>query len=95
MSKKLVVTRHPALVEVLAEVGLVDGDTPVVSHVGDPESLRGAHVFGVLPLHLAAVADQVTEAELRLRPEDRGKELDADELRERLVGFRTFKVQEV
>ena len=92
---KLVVTRHPALVTVLKKHGLADDTTPVVSHISDPESIRGKHVIGVLPLHLASVAEKVTEARLRLRPEDRGVELTEAQLEERLVGFFTFKVKEV
>jgi len=50
----IVVTRHLALVEYLREQGLIDEDTDVVAHVTDPEQIRGLHVIGPVPLHLAA-----------------------------------------
>lgn len=78
--KQIVVTRHPALVTLLKERGLVSEDVRVLTHAS-AEDVRGRHVFGVLPLHLAAEAARVTEVPLRLTPEMRGKELDLDTLR--------------
>jgi len=79
--KKLVVTRHAALVEYPRELGLIDKDTPVVDHVDDPAMLAGRHVFGVLPLNLAVVADRVTIIPLAVSPEDRGKDLSIEKVR--------------
>ena len=79
--EKIVVTRHPALVQFLQEEGLVEESTPVLSHA-DAEDVRGKHAFGVLPLHLAAAAAKVTEVPLALRPEHRGQELDLATMRE-------------
>lgn len=79
----IVVTRHPALVEYLQEKGLVGEDVEVLSHVSDPENeLRGKIVAGVLPLHLAAHCVAVIEVPLNLTPEDRGKELSLERVRE-------------
>ena len=88
----LVVTRHPALVELLRELGLVGEDVEVVTHVSDPSVLDGRVVAGVLPLHLAARAWEVWEVRLNLRPEDRGRELSLDELRDRFGGVYRYRV---
>ena len=80
----VVVTRHPALVALLRERGLVTGDCKVLDHATS-EDVRGQHVIGVLPLSLAALADKVTEIPLALTPELRGKELDLETLR-RIAG---------
>jgi hypothetical protein len=88
----VIVTRHAALVEVLAEdYGYVG---PVLAHATAAD-VRGKRVVGVLPLHLAAVAESVTEVTLNLPPELRGKELSVDEVRQHLKGLTTYRVEEV
>jgi hypothetical protein len=83
MSNNLVVTRHPALVQLLRERGLVSSDVEVLTHVEDPTILDDRHVFGVLPLHLAARCASLTEIPLaQIRPEERGTEIKIERLRE-------------
>ena len=82
--KTIIVTRHPALVEYLREARIVEGkeSIEVLSHVDNPELIRGKHVFGVLPLHLAAFAASITEVPLSIPAEMRGKELTLEEVRQ-------------
>src|SRR5690606_40833545 len=87
----LIVTRHAALVDYLRELG-VDDSTPVKSHVS-ADDVRGRHVCGVLPMHLAAEAASVTEIPLALTPEDRGQELSIDRIREIAGDPRTYFVR--
>ena len=87
----VVVTRHPALVQLLQERGLIHEDTPVLTHV-TPEDVADQHVIGVLPLSLAAQARSVTEIPLALAPEDRGKELSIERLREIAGDAITYRV---
>ena len=78
----LVVTRHPSLVDYLVDQGLVGPlrlDKKIITHAS-PEDVRGRHVIGVLPLHLAAEAASVTEIPLAVPPEWRGRELTLAEL---------------
>ena len=79
--KKIIVTRHMALVEYMRGLGIVGPETPVIQHAM-PEDIRGMHVFGVLPLRLAAAAGAVTEIPLAVEHEDRGRELTLGRLRE-------------
>lgn len=90
----VVVTRHPALVALLVEKGLVPEGTPVIDHA-TPEDVAGKHVYGVLPLSLAAKAALVTEIPLKLTLEQRGKELTLDELRQCAGTPTTYRVEEV
>ena len=92
MSSNIIVTRHPALVEVLREDFGIDG--PVLAHA-TADDVRGKRVVGVLPLHLAAVAESVTQVTLNLPPELRGKELTVEEVRKHLKGLTTYRVEEV
>ncbi len=78
----IVVTRHKALVELLRERGIIDEAATVLEHVTDPAQIAGQDVIGVLPLSLAAGAASVTEIPLALTPDDRGKELSIERLRE-------------
>lgn len=77
----IMITRHPALVDHAREIGLIDADTPVLAHASE-DDIKGKHVIGVLPLHLAALAASVTVIPLALTPEDRGRELDIARVRE-------------
>ena len=77
---KICVTRHPALVELLRELELIDDKIKIVSHA-TIEDVRGKHVFGVLPLRLASAAHCITEVPLTIPSHLRGKELSLDELR--------------
>lgn len=89
----VIVTRHKALIALLRERGLAGEDARVIEHAS-AKDVRGKHVVGVLPLHLAAMAARVTEIPLAVPQELRGQELDLDTLR-RLAGpavtYRVFR----
>ena len=91
MSEVVIVTRHKALVDLLAELG-IHGE--VIPHAS-PEQIRGKVVVGVLPLNLAALAAEVITPVLDLRPEDRGRELTLAETRERFRGLRRYRVEDL
>ena len=91
----LVVTRHPALVRYLREVVDLPPDTPVVTHVSDPADLAGKHVYGVLPINLAAHALCVTIVPLRIPAELRGQELSLAQVRAFAGELETFKVNRI
>mgnify|MGYP001773344767 CR=1 FL=1 len=95
MRVDIVVTRHPALVELLKEMGMADEQTKVLSHVSNPEEIRGKVVAGVLPLHLASECEAVVSVDLKLKPEDREKELSLEELKERFIGVNAYKVSKM
>ncbi|GIV35249.1 MAG: hypothetical protein KatS3mg031_2784 [Chitinophagales bacterium] len=94
MTDTIVVTRHQGLVDYLLEIGLITPDTPVLSHAS-ADDVRGRHVIGVLPLHLAALAERVTEVPLALTPEDRGKDLPVERVREIAGSPVTYQVNVV
>jgi len=91
---KVIVTRHPALVDFLRELGLVGEDAKVISHAS-PDDVRGRDVIGVLPLHLASLAKSVTEVQLDLPPDARGKELSLEEMKKYFRGIKKYVVIEV
>lgn len=92
--RPVVVTRHPALVEYLTELGVVPAGTEVVTHA-TAEQVRGRHVFGVLPLHLAAEAASVTEVPLHVPAELRGVELTLEQVRQFAGPLAEYKVSRV
>jgi len=91
MENTIVVTRHPALVALLQERGLIEEGVRVIPHA-TPQDVRGKHVIGILPLSLAALAASVTEIPLNLSAELRGKELDLETLRRIAAEPVTYKV---
>ena len=89
-----VVTRHPALVDLLRERGIVSQDVKVLGHV-TTDDVRGKNIVGVLPLSLAAEANYVGEIPLALTPELRGKELDLETLRKIAGELQVYKVTRI
>jgi len=74
----IIVSRHAGAIEWLRRRG-IEGE--VISHVADPEVIRGKTVVGNLPMHLAAAADRVGVIEMpNLPPDARGRDLSADEM---------------
>lgn len=90
----IVVTRHPALVALLHERGIVPAGVKVFAHAG-PEDVQGQHVVGVLPLQLAALATEVTVVPIDFSQVPRGVELDIDTLRRVAGPAHTYIVTEV
>jgi putative CRISPR-associated protein (TIGR02620 family) len=88
----VVVTRHPALVDLLMERGLIGPGAKVITHA-TPDDVHGQDVIGVLPLSLAALANSVTELPLAITPEMRGKELDLETLRQIAGDAVKYRVQ--
>ena len=82
MADKIAVTRHPALVVYLREIGLIDDDTPVLSRVNDKSEVAGKHVIGTLPYHLACHAECLTEVPVITPLSKRGYDLSLAEVRE-------------
>lgn len=66
----IIVTRHPNLVALLIERGIVDEGTRVLEHA-KPDDVRGKHVLGILPHHLSSQAASITEIPMRLTRDDR------------------------
>ena len=91
---ELVVTRHPALVELLIERGLATPETPVLPHAG-PDDVKNKRVAGVLPHSLSVLCALFVEIPLRLAPEDRGQELTIERMREIAGGTVKYAVSEV
>lgn len=91
---ELVVTRHPALVAYLRELGMVSDDVVTIEHVSDPIQLSGRVVAGVLPIHLAAECAEVVEVPLTIPADLRGVELSLDQVRQYAKPARRFFVRE-
>jgi len=91
---KVVVTRHTSLVDYLRERGLIDDGALVIPRPSE-EDVRGRHVIGVLPLHMAALAATITEVPLALTREDRGRKLSLERLREIAKPPRTYVVRDI
>ena len=92
MVEKIVVTRHPGLVEYLRKYGHISDNTPVIAHAS-VETVRGKHVYGVLPLNLAVFAECVTEIPMPSLPfELRGKELTLEQLEKYATDAVTYQV---
>ena len=87
----IVVTRHPALVQHLIELGRITPETPVLTHASEAD-VSGRHVIGVLPLRLAAHAASVTEVALNVPPELRGQELTLADVRRHACAINTYTV---
>ena len=92
---KLVITRHPALVEYFLEIGLIrQGEYKLIAHA-TLDDVRGQHVIGVLPLALASQTASLTEIPLTLPAEMRGKELTIEDIRQFAGSPATYQIWKV
>ncbi len=92
--EKIVVTRYNGLVEYLRELDLIEEETQIIAHA-NIEDVKDKHVLGVLPLWLSCHAMKITEIQLKLPAEKRGKELSVEEVRFFALSPRTYIVREV
>ena len=78
----VVVSRHPAMLDYLIEEGWVQPGTPFVTKA-QPNDVRGKHVFGVVPMWLAAETELLTEVVVHTPWEWRGQvnELTVEQIR--------------
>lgn len=88
----LIITRHSALREYLAELGHTAD--AVLEHESSPEALDGKHVCGVLPMHLAARCASVTVVPLDFGRDAnlRGVELTLEQVRAMALPIETYVV---
>ncbi len=94
--KTVVVTRHSGLVDHLKNIGLID-DVAAATVIADakPADIAGKHVIGVLPIHLAALADRITIIPLDTPKNLRGVDLDADDVARFAGDPATFVIRRV
>lgn len=89
---KVLVTRHEALVEYFKELGIKFDK--VISHATEGD-VRGNDVYGILPLHLASLANTVTTVDMNLPAEMRGKELSLEDIEKYFTGMSTYQVKKI
>ena len=79
----VIVTRHPALIELLKEMKNFDvSDAKVLTHIEDSSIIEGKIVCGVLPHSLSCLCDKFIEIPLKIPSDLRGKELSLDQMRQ-------------
>jgi hypothetical protein len=91
---RVVVTRHPAMVQYLTEIGLIDATAYVIAHAVLAD-VAGKTVIGTLPLALACHATTIIEVPLALTVEDRGVELTIERIRQIAQPPRAYVVSAV
>lgn len=89
---KVLVTRHEALIEYFSNMGITFDK--VITHA-TVEDVTGNDVYGVLPLHLASLANTVTTVDMDLPAEMRGKELSLSDIKTYFTGMSTYQVKKI
>jgi putative CRISPR-associated protein (TIGR02620 family) len=89
---KVLVTRHEALIEYFSNMGTTFDK--VITHA-TVEDVTGNDVYGVLPLHLASLANTVTTVDMDLPAEMRGKELSLSDIETYFTGMSTYQVKKI
>lgn len=78
----IIVTRHPALVEYLIEIGYIADDNSCAKFEhATPEIVTDNHVIGVLPHHLSCLTSSYTEVPMDIPFDKRGQELTLEDMR--------------
>ena len=92
--EKILISRHEnTTARLKAEFNLGE-DVPVVVQAS-AEDVRGKHVFGNLPLNLAAMAKKVTAPTLDIPKPWRGRDLNDEEFDKFYKGCHTYVVDEI
>ena len=92
MSKIVVVTKYPRLAEYLKKRGIVPQDAAMLPRA-NTEDVKGAHVYGVVPLWLASFADRVTEYALMAPREVDPNNLSVEDIDHYLRTPITYRVE--
>ncbi|MBP5782339.1 MAG: hypothetical protein J6W04_02250 [Bacteroidales bacterium] len=87
----IIVTRHTGLIDWLQQRGIT-GD---VIASATPDDVRGKHVIGALPLHLASLALDVTTVDYTCPFDLRGQDLSAQQLDALGAVLNTYTVAKV
>ena len=89
----IIVSRHKAAIEFINKELPESVDYPVYAEV-TPTLVRGQHVYGNIPLHLAAEAEKVTAIEFGNNP-PRGSEYTLEDMYAAKAALRTYMVKEI
>lgn len=90
---ELIVTRHAGLIDWLARRGITG---EVVSHVATHNQVIGKRVYGILPLHLAALAESVIVVDMPdLAPELRGTDLTPEQMDAAGATLARYRVEQI
>ena len=90
----IIVTRHKAFAEYVIEQGLAPEGTPVYAHVS-PSDIKGKHLVGFLPLHLALQAERITIVPFDVPKDLRGKEIEKETFEKLTKKPQTFEVKQI
>ena len=92
--EKIVVTRHKQLIDYLKAKAMIDENIQVFSHV-TIKDIKGKHVIGILPFHLACHAAFFTEVPLRIPYDKKNEELSVDEISFYMQEPKTYTIREI
>jgi len=90
----VIITRHQSLVQYILDKGIAPIGTPVIPH-GGANDVRDKAVIGVLPMHLACLAESVTVIPLDCPFERRGIELTLEQVQQYAGEPQTYTVRKV
>ena len=93
MRAEIVITRHSTLVEYLRELGLVDNNVKVLTHVSNINEIKGKNVAGILPLHIACEVNAILVIPLNIPSDLRGLELSLEQIKQFAGAPTWYKVQ--
>lgn len=89
--KCVIVSRHPAAIEFIQRCHPLETSAAPVLASATPEDVRGKVVYGNLPLHLAALAEEVWAVEFSGTP-PRGTEYGVEEMEAAGACLRRYRV---
>ena len=87
----VVVSNYDSFYDVLLEDGVIEPDTPMYEYLRRDDA-RGKRVCGIVPLHIAAEADSLVVARMRIPRNRQGEQLSVEELRKYVSGYDTYTV---
>lgn len=92
--KTVVITKQPAVVDFLREIGFID-ETAVILEYASVSDVSGHHVLGNVPFWLGSFAAMVTEIPLDVPSELRSSRLTLDQVRRYIGELVTYSVRRI
>lgn len=91
----LFLSRHRDLYQFFVNKKIISSDLPILEHVDNLDLIKNKRIIGIIPSKLAILAHSISQIELNIPKEFKGKDLTPEQLEEFSGELQTFKVEEI
>lgn len=92
--EKIIVSKHESVEKYLKEQEIVPGYIKRYPFVNE-DFAKGKHIYGIVPMNIAALAGKFTEVKITLHHSEKYKEVSASRINAQVKNVRTYIVTEL